>query len=203
MFILFEKRKTQNLMKQQLQTLIAEGKTDEAIQKLLTLANQIKKKDFHQEVIIQSARFEKYNQSNRMGISSSQEEGISIAKINKALLDIIDRLSDHEATHIEAKTKESFIPIDLSPSSKWWKWVVGLGLLIAIPAGIADFTGYSLKDLFSSSSTASNTVTVLVHGIEGKEDLILPNRGIVKLIYGDAIVSKPVSYTHLTLPTKA
>lgn len=83
--------------------------------------------------------------------------------------------------------------IDQPPRGKWWPWIVGIGLLIAIPAGISEFTGYQIRDLFSSGDKAANTVSVLVHGKKGKDDLVLPNRGIVYLIYGDAKIPEQIN----------
>lgn len=44
-----------------------------------------------------------------------------------------------------------------------------------------------------SASGDSSQVTVLVHGEKGKDELILPNRGRVKLIYGDANVVETIN----------
>jgi len=44
-----------------------------------------------------------------------------------------------------------------------------------------------------SAAKGSSQVTVLVHGEKGKDELILPNRGRVKLIYGDANVVETIN----------
>ncbi|MGH1363204.1 MAG: carboxypeptidase-like regulatory domain-containing protein [Calditrichia bacterium] len=75
----------------------------------------------------------------------------------------------------------------------WWKYVTGIGVVVSIVAGLAAISGYSLKDLFASSQVDSNIVTVLVHSEGGKDELILPSRGIVKLIYGDAIIPEQIN----------
>lgn len=175
-----------------LKDLISEGEIKKAIDVLLSYAKQVDNKDLYKEAVAQSNRFETYIQKKLTEPSSQREEDITIAKINNAILDIADRLS---IGNIPSNSPQSSTtsPIDTPPKGKWWKWIVGLGLLIAIPAGIAEFTGYQLKDWFSPTSTDSNTVTVLVHGKNGKDELVLPNRGIVKLIYGDAIVPKQIN----------
>ncbi len=180
-------------MKERLRELIAIGKTKEAILKLRSLADQINDSGVQQEIILQSSRYERFSMANRMGTSSSEEQGTSLAKINKALLEIVEQLPETITSSDSIKIEDSSPSIDKPPTGKMWKWIVALGLLIAISAGIAEISGYSLKKLFSSSSTASNTVTVLVHGKKGKDELVLPNRGIVKLIYGDAIVPKQIN----------
>ncbi|MCB9292221.1 MAG: CHAT domain-containing protein [Lewinellaceae bacterium] len=79
------------------------------------------------------------------------------------------------------------------PTQELWKWVTGAGLIVGILAVISGILGVDLYGMFSTTSSASNTVTVLVHGKKGKDELVLPSRGVVKLIYGDAIVSKQVN----------
>jgi hypothetical protein len=76
---------------------------------------------------------------------------------------------------------------------KWWEWVLAAGVVVAILAGLTDIFGENLKTLFGKTSTVANTVTVLAHGPGGKDDKVLPSRGIVKLIYGDAIVTKQIN----------
>ncbi|WP_430412140.1 hypothetical protein [Kordia sp.] len=62
-----------------------------------------------------------------------------------------------------------------------WKYVVGLGVIISILGGIAEFSGYSLSDLWLSDEKKVDyfNVTVFVHGKEGKHSHILENRGKV------------------------
>lgn len=51
------------------------------------------------------------------------------------------------------------------PTGKFWKMVVAIGLLLAIPASIAGLSGYSLKDLFSKKNQSETfSLTIFVHG---------------------------------------
>lgn len=50
-----------------------------------------------------------------------------------------------------------------------------------------------LYNMGESDSGDSSQVTVLVHGEKGKDELVLPNRGKVKLIYGDASVIETIN----------
>ncbi|WP_282773950.1 hypothetical protein [Phaeodactylibacter xiamenensis] len=169
-------------MKQALQQLIAQGKTGRAIQQLLAITGRLEDTDLQEEVILQSARYEQYTKSKRTGISSSQDQGVSIANINQALLSIISQLpedtsggeNDEHTANSKGKTK----------GSAWWQWVVGASVIVAILAGVAEVSGYSLKDLFSKGKVNSFSVTVLVHGKEGKDDRILRNQGKVALDFG-------------------
>lgn len=78
------------------------------------------------------------------------------------------------------------------PESTRSKIVAWLGIVTAatIITFVFDIPG-KIRGAYSSSD--ANTVTVLVHGEKGKDQLVLPTRGIVKLIYGDAIISEQIN----------
>lgn len=172
-------------MKKQIKTLIGQGRTQQAIEKLLIVSQQLGDHDFHNDVVLQAAHFKKYEQARRQGISSFQEEGISLAKINLALLSLADQIPEEKEPAIAKHNKNLRESIDTPPKGKWWQWIVGLGLLITIPAGMAEITGYNLKDLLIADGTDAFSVTVLVHGKEGKDHRILRNQGKVVLDIGD------------------
>lgn len=162
-------------MKDQFKQYIADGKVEKVIKELLQLTFNLEDQDLHQEVTLQSGRFKEYQKQRREG----KEKFELLSQINLALLQIIDELP------VEIQTKTS--------KHKWWEWVIAIGVVAGILGGISEFSGIRVRDLFLGTSTASNSVTVLVHGPEGKDQKILPNRGIVKLIYGDAIVPKQIN----------
>lgn len=56
--------------------------------------------------------------------------------------------------------------------------------IIAVLAGVAEISGYSLRDYFGGNSIDSFSLTVLVHGKEGKDDILLKNQGKVVLDIG-------------------
>lgn len=178
-------------MKKELQNLIAQGSTDKALQKLLEITEEQGYPDLHQELILQSARYEQYASEKRLGTASKEDSSISIANINQALLQIIGQLPDELSATTTASKKR---PVqEQSTAGNWWRWVVGAGVVIGIFAGIAEVSGFSLKDLFFTPSSGSNTVTVLVHGEDGKDQLVLPGRGMVRMVYGDAIISEQIN----------
>lgn len=171
-------------MKEKIRQLIAEGKTKRAIQELQQITSELDDQDdqeLHEEALMQAARHEAYAREKRMGTSSAEEQRLALAQINEAILHIADRLPD-------STRQVSFLT-----RRKWWEWVIAAGIIVGILGGLAEVTGVNLTTLFTKNNTASNTVTVLAHGPGGKDDLVLPSRGIVKLIYGDAIVSKQIN----------
>lgn len=179
-------------MKDHLRELIARGKTKQAIRELQTLSQTFKDEDLRHEVILQANRFEAYERDKRMGTASFEESNLTIARINSALLSIIGRLP---AVKEEPSASISNPKLEPRPSSasgsntpfsgKWWAWVVGIGTIIAILAGIAEFTGYSMRDWWGGETMDAFSVTVLVHGKKGKGDRILRNQGKVVLDIGD------------------
>ncbi len=79
-------------------------------------------------------------------------------------------------------------PISSSPNirQKLWKGILTAGVIIALLAGLAELTGYSLRDLLGKREVESFSVTVLVHGKKGKDDRILRDQGYVVLDFGKA-----------------
>ena len=198
---LYKTENKQNSMSQQLRRLISQGKTKQAIQKLLVATQS--EKELHERVIMQSARFEKVSRDSHMAIITNEESNRTQAQINKALIDIIDKL---EKTVDELNDKVSSTPKDSSPYVKPWRVIVGISVILTIVASIFAIGGYTLKDIFGRcGSPESFAVTILVHGKEGKDDLILANQGEVKLVIGSdsrtETIDKDGEATFKELPT--
>lgn len=168
-------------MKERIHQLIADNKTSQAIQELRQLTSKLEDQDLHQEVLIAAARHEAYARDKRLGTSSAEEQSSALASIHHALLEIEARLPG------EARRAGFF------NRRKWWEWVLAASVVVGILAGLAAIFDENTKTLFGKTSTAANTVTVLAHGPDGIDDKVLPSRGMVKLIYGDAIVSKQIN----------
>ena len=63
-----------------------------------------------------------------------------------------------------------------------WKKLSTIGVILAIPASIAAFSGYSIKDLFSKKATEKTlSLTVFIHGPLGPQHIIVENQGKVIL----------------------
>ncbi len=143
-------------MQKKLKTLLATGKTGQVIKELLEITQD--NNDLHDEVVMLSGRFESYSKSKRMGTISYDEGNITLAKINAALLPVIDRCTmtndvneNEEVQKIVARKAEPRAPLKNSRTekntrSKLWKWIVAAGILLAIPASISQFTGYNIQD---------------------------------------------------------
>lgn len=151
-------------MKQKLRQLLSEGKTRQVIDKLLEAT--LNQTELYGEVILQSARFEEYSKAKRLGAANLEEGEVILAKINNALLEIIGQLPD------KFRPKAGKIPV----------WIAGSAILLIVLAGI----GFGVENLFSGHRADAFSVTVFVHGKDGRDDRILRNQGKVVLDIGSA-----------------
>lgn len=81
------------------------------------------------------------------------------------------------------------------PDHSWWRHVIAAAVIIGILGGGAEVLNFIsvFPTAIATAGSRPGTVTVLVHGPAGKDDLVLPNRGVVKLIYGDAIIPEQIN----------
>lgn len=170
-------------MKKELQELIAQGKTDQALDQLISLSEQPGYEDLREEVLLQSARYREYAKGKRQGTSNSEEQQTSISKINEALLYLISHLPDDLDSTLRSDIPKVF---DKLKSRPWWQWVVSASVIIGILAGIAEFTGYNLQTLFgSNNSDVPLQLTVYVHGPKGSQDIVLEKKGKLIVDFGN------------------
>lgn len=73
---------------------------------------------------------------------------------------------------------------------KIWQTILLACIIIGTIGGIVSFT--RVGEILGLTPTA-HSVTVLVHDEAGKDQLVLPNRGVVSLIYGDAKVRQQIN----------
>lgn len=175
----------QNLyrLKKNLQRLIVKGKTGQAIRLLVEFVEQSEEYELREEVILLAARYEELMKNKHLGVSTDELYNVSIARINQTLLKIVERLPD-DAEVREISKKQS----SLSPK-KWWRKVVGLSVIVGILAGVAECSGYSLRDLFQPRSSAQEDIdlTLFVHGPNGKMDRVkeLEHQATVTIDFGN------------------
>jgi len=159
-------------LKQALQQLIAQGKTEQVIDQLLQLTERSGDTELREEVLLQASRYRDYAKAKRMGTSGTEDQQITLAPINQALIQIIQQLSE------EGEEKGSSIAPAERTKGKTWQYVVGVGVVIGILSGIAGITGFNLKSLFGLGTAESPLqLTVYVHGPDGKQDIVLENEG--------------------------
>ena len=114
------------------------------------------------------------------------------SKREDAVIEQFIFMNNKRSNIISESTRSKFILMK-EWTKRFWKKIAAILLFIGGLGGIAELSGYNLRELFSSTTPSSASVTILVHGENGKDELILTNRGVVKLVYGDAIVSEQIN----------
>ncbi len=166
-----------------MQQLIAEGETQQAIQEMLSLTDQLDREDLREELLLQSAKYQDYEKGIRQGITSQEQQQILLSRINQALLQIIHQLS----VAPNQSGNDKVLPV-LEDSGKrpLWQWIVTASVVVGLIAGIAEISGFNLWSLFGSNSgTSPLQLTVYVHGPEGAQDIVLENKGAVMVDFGN------------------
>lgn len=155
-------------MKQILQQFISRGETKKAIQ---YLQNHATDDSIKAEAIQLSARYETHARNKRLGISTTEEQNLTINQINHSLLELANQISDESSSQ----------DVDNQPINKkknWWQYITGAAVIIGILAGIAEFTGCNLQSLFGTSvADSTKDLVIYVHGSDGKQDYVLENEG--------------------------
>ena len=159
------------MTKQTLQKLIAEGKTKQAIEHLLTLRESLPDSDLRQQILMLSGRFEQYNKDRNLDLSSTEEQSHSIAKINKALLDLIDKLPGEAATKAQATP----VPEQATAKKNLWTYITGMALVIGLLGSLAEILNFI--NIIPSNSSEPFQLTIYVHGPGGLQDYVLENDG--------------------------
>jgi hypothetical protein len=149
--------------KTQLKRQIAEGKTHQTIETLLTLTNAT---DLYDDVVLQSSRFKQLMREKHQNTMDSETVRIELAKINQALLDIIDRL---ETVEKQAAGVLSWFQVNK--------------MLVFSVAGCAIMALIGRMFLSVQSNGRTFNFTVYVHGKGGKEDKILRGDGSTVRLY--------------------
>ncbi len=122
-----------------LRSLLAEGQSRQVIQELLRLTGR--DSALHAEAAALSARYQQYLREKHGHTASSDELAIELNRINAATLHLIGQLPE-----------EAF----LAPVRDWRKLAAAIGSIILFGAAVAEFSGYSLRDLFQKEEPVSS-----------------------------------------------
>jgi hypothetical protein len=148
--------------------LISSGHTAEALEKLLSMDIPTKEKIKIAQI---KASLENLKKDSIKGILSFEQETTERNRINDRLLKFLNG-DDPDPGDIKHKPGHR----------KWWEYVVAVGVLVGILGGIAEFSGWNIKDWFGGGAGGDTfTITIFVHGKKGRDDRILKNQGQVML----------------------
>lgn len=190
-------------MKEHLLKLLSEGKTKKVIKLLLEIT---KKTDLHDNVIKQSISFSYKDYESKKETNSIGQQKISITEVNTALREIINdlNLKDDDFKHLlseteEGKTNKKSGKEVKTVETKIWRKIsaaiLGIGAVIVIPAGIAEITGYSLKDLCLDKEEVKKAEIEISNSKNLNLGNIKTNSGDVHI--GDNYSLKSVEYNEL------
>ncbi len=177
--------------KRQLKERVASGRLKEVLDELVS---RTEGRRAHNQLIQLTGRLNRMEQNRRSGTVAQDATNITENQITQALLQLIDELEEPAPlnTGSDTPTTPAAEEAEGAPTA-WWPYVVKLGVIVAIVAGIVA----TLKHLGylggGNDDSAGRSVTVLVHGSAGKDELVLPNRGRVYLIYGEAKVGETIN----------
>lgn len=131
-----------------------------------------------------AAQYQQWQQKKHNGVLSSEQESLQYNQITTRLIDFISQPEQ------KASISETDFPQHPHPSFWQKKGVRWLGIIGSLASIIALYFVFFPPN---NDTTKPKTVTVLVHGKKGKDDLVLPNRGMVYLIYGDAKIPEQIN----------
>lgn len=137
--------------KPKIRQLIGANGLDEAINELLKATEHT---HHHNDVLLQSTRLNEYKSQQIKRTESSDDLNRLRNQIANALLSIVDDFSEEDETIVAKLTKKKGCSMTVS--------IAFAATLIAILGGIAEFSGYSLRDIFSSSNGKLINVSVYV-----------------------------------------
>lgn len=161
---------------QTLKTQIAQGKTGKTLDFLVANVEQITNATHRREVYLLSDRWQTYVQKERKGIQSVEQLGLTRRQISDDTLALLDELFKKSKT-------DSF-----TPSFSWRNVLTAVAATIAVLAGVAELTGYSLRDLMAGGQTDTTTT---VQPTDTVGTIIKPAVLPVDSSVADTIVSPP------------
>ncbi|MEL6943574.1 MAG: hypothetical protein AAFO82_12965, partial [Bacteroidota bacterium] len=151
-----------------IQKYIQEGNTKAAIAVLL---KQCQHTELENEAIQLSARYERYEKEVRQHTTDKATLDIELNRIHHAIL----QLAEKQGT----KRRPS------------WQWLAAIPVVIGVLAGLAELSGYSLRDLFDGSEQGEAlTLTIKVRDEQGSRPL--KSEGVLVIDYGNGTQTRPI-----------
>jgi hypothetical protein len=174
--------------KQEIKALIAGNDTREAINRLkqITLDTQL-----YNDVLQQSAKYEQYEQDKIQGVETSSTLNIALNRINQSLLLIADQLENMSSSPSDKKQLSTKEPPAVGNNKNLWVYLGAVAIVLFF-LGLAESLNF-INFFPNGEERVTETLTVLIHGKAGKDDIVLPNRGVVYLIYGDAKIPEQIN----------
>ncbi|HPH22091.1 MAG TPA: hypothetical protein PLE32_25045 [Haliscomenobacter sp.] len=114
------------------------------------LADRYNDEQVRNDATFQSGRLEALEKQRTKDIISLADDHLEAAKIRQALLQIINELPDDWAVEGMESISTTFM---IGSKSNWKKYAAYIAAFVALFAGIAEMTGYSVRDIFQKKDT--------------------------------------------------
>lgn len=129
---------------------LAKNELKKVFQGLFFLAKKHKDEQLRSNTAFQSGRLKSLENQWLTGTISQEENHLQAARVREALVNLINDLPDNWAL----EGMENAPVSSGSPSKSHWKrYAAYFAAVVAVMAGIAELSGYSVRDLFEHKET--------------------------------------------------
>lgn len=167
---------------------IAQDDLPKALKELMFLADKYKDDQVRNDATFQSGRLKALEKQKINGILSHEEEHLQSAKIREALLQIIQDLPDDWTLD---GSDNIFASVGTSAQRNWKKYTVSFAAIVAVLAGIAELSGYSIRDFFKEKEPIEQAArpsppTPSISTSGDNSPAIITDDGDVNINFGEA-----------------
>ncbi len=171
---------------------LANDDLQKVFQGLFSLADKYSDELLRHSTTFQSGRQKNFETQRINGTISHEEETLQSAKIRDALLQIIKNTPDD---WILDEIKNSPVLIPVTPKMNWKKYIAYFVAVVAVLAGIAELSGYSLRDIFWKNEKMENSTLPRPPAPSAETSgenspAVITRDGDVHINYGESIVKK-------------
>lgn len=179
--------------KQAIKDLIAKGRSADAIKDLTSLIKSPSDQGYLNDLTQLSARWKSNEHAYNLGTLGTNDYNTEKNKINKFLLELLDEINGNAQIGHKISADNAFQPMipcsspHLSGKIKvfWKKWAIMLTSMLATLAALAEFSGWNIREIFTTPSTTSLQLTVYVQTVDGKPVPELQNKGKIFVDFGN------------------
>ncbi len=165
-----DKKKTP--IKQDFKRLIAEGRLEEALEKMLVFADQQGLTELHNQLIFQSSRLEQHDRYLRQGIVDYDDLTRTYAAISLALLDLVNQMPEEAVGTLKSSALLGIREGRLKFQIMWILLIGKLSLFVylftVMEAGDIPFSGFLLVAGVIFPTFAANLTLIFQERLNGK-----------------------------------
>ncbi|MEL6142709.1 MAG: hypothetical protein AAFU67_13950 [Bacteroidota bacterium] len=143
---------------QHLKELIAQNRTEQVFTALKASAFFAADSAFQNKVTLVEARWKKLKEDRIKGLLSTGEQTLATNRINNDLIDLLDGIGKPSATTTPTSTDApATLPTEKPKKTSWTSFFAIFAATIAVLAGIAEISGYSIRDWWEAKTPTTET----------------------------------------------